>query len=200
MSNNSNSSRIITCNNFMKLEEANHLFDHLLELKPAEKTTITCYGKKCKTPRFIQAFGPDNYRFSGTTMIAKPLTKELKELKKLIQKKYSDTEWNFNNCLVNWYMNGLDSIGQHSDNESIIVPGSPIVGVTLGINSNRKLIIKRYSTKTTVVKVQLNHNSYYAMEGKQFQKTYTHGINKMKNSGPRISITFRCFHHQVVKK
>lgn len=191
-------SRIILFNNFLTEEYGTALFDHLKQLKPKERKMFTSYGRKVAQPRYSQVFGDISYTYCGKDFATIPVTDELEALQKRVNLLYGDSIWSgcFNSILVNWYMDGQDYIGHHRDNEPQLVKGSPVVGITLGLGSSRKLIIKRYDPKKigdTLYVVQLKANSLYAMEGSMMQQKYTHGIPKKTTSQPRISITFRCF-------
>ncbi|WP_317236049.1 alpha-ketoglutarate-dependent dioxygenase AlkB [Niabella hibiscisoli] len=68
------------------------------------KRKVAWYGNK-----------PYEYTYSNTTKQALPWTKELIELKALIEKQTGET---FNSCLLNLYHNGEEGMAWHSDAET----------------------------------------------------------------------------------
>ena len=57
---------------------------------------------------------PFDYTYSKTTKSALPWTKELLELKEIIENKTGEK---FNSCLLNLYHNGDEGMAWHSDGE-----------------------------------------------------------------------------------
>jgi len=102
-------------------------------------------------------------------------------------KKY---ERNFNMLLINWYRNGDDYIGMHSDNEKQLVKNSPVITISLG--QERIFVIENKLSKKKE-KILLKNNEVFVMGG-DFQNKYKHGLPKSKKAtNYRISITLREF-------
>ena len=162
-------------------------FKYLESLKPSEQHEIMIFGKTHKIPRFQQVFGKD-YVFSNTVSHALPIPESFFKVIKFFNAKYNCL---FNMMLINWYLNGQNYIGMHSDNEKQIIENSPIVTISFG--ATRKFIVQEKQTKERTI-YPLHHNDVLVMSG-EFQKTHKHGIPKQLNvKDPRISITLRCFH------
>ena len=169
---------------------SNEDYKELLESCPKFQHEIIIYGKKIKIPRFQQAYGK-SYQYSGTTSEAIPMTRLIKDIRNKISKDLYPNI-NFNNCLVNWYLDGDNYISFHSDDEKEIVKNTPIVGITFCEGVARKLRIKDKKSKKTIKDIITSNGSLYVMEG-EFQNEFLHGIPKQKKSGKRISLTFRSF-------
>ena len=97
-----------------------------------------------------------------------------------------------NGILVNWYKDGEDYIGWHSDDESQIDQNAPIYTISLG--DTRTFKIREKKDKKKVTNYELEDNDYLIMGG-EFQKNYQHHLPKRKKcKNSRISITIRKFH------
>ena len=89
-------------------------------------------------------------------------------------------------CIVQCYPSGKIGIGHHRDKE--IVPGRPILGLSLG--ATRVLELKRKGCDT--LQLPLPSGSLYAMKG-QTNNRWSHSIVKdTKVKDVRYSLTFRC--------
>ena len=74
------------------------------------------YGKTIITKRKVAWYGDHSfdYTYSNTTKQALPWTKELLELKAIVEQQSNET---FNSCLLNLYHNGNEGMAWHSDGE-----------------------------------------------------------------------------------
>lgn len=169
-------------------------FRKLWELHPIEKGKIKLYGKEMESPRWFQTF-MKNYTFSK---MSHPAT-ELPELFRpyldyanaLCDHVYECDP--MNGVLVNWYQDGSQYIAAHSDTLTDMVPGLPIICVSLG--QERIFRIRTKSDKKKVLDLTTRNGSAIVMSY-DMQKEYTHEITKQsanKIKGERISITFRRF-------
>ena len=105
-----------------------------------------------------------------------------------------------NHCLVQWYRNGSDFIGEHSDKTLDIKKGSNVYNVSFGDTRVLKLKKKKSNiiNNHVYINVPLEDNSCFVL-GHKTNNLYRHGINTdksrlkkgiLKVSG-RISLTFR---------
>lgn len=186
-------------------------FQKLWDLHPPEPHKVVIYGKLTPTPRYQQAY-LRSYKFSGTESQSLPLPELLKPyLEWANNLGYGD----FNAVLINWYKNGENYIGSHSDDERQLVANSPVVTITLCQPSEaekkgfiakptlRKFRIRDKETNEIVKDVQTANGSVLIMGGR-FQKKFRHEIVKITGAiatkvGPRISITLRQFENEVLK-
>lgn len=152
-----------------------------------EKPALKLFGKDVRQPRNVGFFSDTSvgYKYSTTMMTAKPLTKGLKEMLRIVNEMFP--MGNFNGILVNTYQDGMDNIGKHSDNEKQL---SPVGVVAISYGALRKFRIRDKAGKI-VLDVPTFSGSIMWMQG-DFQKEFTHEIpveKKVKTS--RTSFTFR---------
>jgi hypothetical protein len=88
-------------------------FSRLWSLHPEEHHEIKVWNKKIQVPRWQQSY-LKSYKFSGTVSEALPLPKEFKPYLRWANSLGYGT---FNEVLVNWYENGENYVGSHSDDE-----------------------------------------------------------------------------------
>ena len=94
-------------------------------------------------------------------------------------------------CFMNYYTNGLDFLGWHSDNSELLDDSKPIIIYTLG--AEREIWFSPVDNKADVEKLLLTHNSICVMPA-GYQLTHEHRIPKSDKGilcGPRVSLTFR---------
>lgn len=108
-------------------------FKRIWDLCPKERGKVMVYGEK-ETPRFQQSYIRD-YTFSGVESKALPLPKELERYLKWANL-IPQYEGKFNQVLLNFYSDGTQYIGPHSDSEKQLFPDSPIMTITLSLNRN----------------------------------------------------------------
>jgi alkylated DNA repair dioxygenase AlkB len=96
--------------------EADYYLNTLLDTIEWRNDEAVIYGKKIITKRKVAWYGdkPYEYTYSNTTKSALAWTKELLELKLLIEHQSGET---FNSCLLNLYHNGEEGMAWHSDAE-----------------------------------------------------------------------------------
>ena len=100
---------------FSSLDSTNY-FDALLNTIEWKNDEIILFGKKIVTKRKVAWYGDSGieYTYSNTTKKALSWTKELREIKLLIEEQIGST---FNSCLLNLYHSGEEGMGWHSDDE-----------------------------------------------------------------------------------
>lgn len=143
---------------------------------------IKVFGKEYLEPRLTAWFGPP-YKYSNIQWPEKQLPECLFGLKKTVEE-FADTQ--FNSVLLNYYRDGKDSMGWHSDNEPEM-DQSIIASVSLG--ATRTIRFRNKVTKETA-NVELKNGSVLLM--KNFQENWQHAIPKReKITEPRLNLTFR---------
>lgn len=171
----------------LSVSEANHYFNELYNTIEWKHDEAIVFGKHIITNRKVAWYGDRafDYTYSNTTKKALPWTKELLELKKLMEEK---TETNYNSCLLNLYNNGEEGMSWHSDSEKMLQKNGSIASLTLG--AERKFALKHKSTGDTT-SVILEHGSLLEMK----DETQTHWLHRLPPSThvkrPRINLTFR---------
>jgi alkylated DNA repair dioxygenase AlkB len=169
------------------LAEANHYRDKLLSDIAWKNDEAIIFGKHIITKRKVAWYGDDNYSYaySGTTRHALPWTKELLELKALVE---SLTGTVYNSCLLNLYHNGDEGMAWHSDDEKSLGKDSTIASLSFG--AERKFALKHKVSKDGT-SVMLEHGSLLVMKGTT-QSHWLHSLPKTKKvTTPRINLTFR---------
>ena len=167
--------------------KANQYFDLLMENISWKNDEVNIFGKHIVTKRKAAWYGDSDYlyTYSNTTKHALPWTKELSDLKQIVEEL---AETKFNSCLLNLYHYGDEGMGWHSDDEESLGKNNTIASLSLG--AERKFLFKHKQTKQTVSLV-LEHGSLLIMKGAT-QANWLHSLPKSKNvTQPRINLTFR---------
>lgn len=95
----------------------------------------------------------------------------------------------FTHVGMNFYRDGNDSVAPHNDKLKTLIPGHPIVLLSLG--EARRMEIREKLPPRRVVRLDLEAGSLLTMSH-AMQATHDHGIPKTKHAvGPRISLAFR---------
>ncbi|MGA9171355.1 MAG: alpha-ketoglutarate-dependent dioxygenase AlkB [Nitrososphaeraceae archaeon] len=152
-----------------------------------EKDEVIIFGKHITTKRKVAWCGDPEYlyTYSNTTKQALARTKELSELKQIVEE-YAGIK--FNSCLLNLYHNGNEGMGWHSDDEKTLGKNNTIASLSFG--AEREFSFKHKQTKQTVSLV-LEHGSLLIMKDAT-QSNWLHSLPKSKNiTQPRINLTFR---------
>ena len=146
---------------------------------------IVLWGKRIDQPRLTAWHGEKHYTYSGLTLRPLPFTALQLHVKAAVEAVTGDV---FNSVLLNYYRDGRDSMGMHSDDEPELGPEPVIASVSFG--ATRPFTLKHKRTKQTV-KLSLPGGSLLLMKGKT-QACWQHGINKSTRVvGPRVNLTFR---------
>jgi alkylated DNA repair dioxygenase AlkB len=173
---------------FLRKEEADAVFNELIQNTPWQQDEITVYGKKHLQPRLTALYGNEGkpYSYSNIVMQPHPWTSLLQKIKSHIE---SVSETNFTTVLLNYYRNGSDGNGWHADNEKEL-GANPIIA-SLSLGSERTFQLKHNSDSTLKKSLILEHGSLLLMQGIT-QHFWKHQIPKTSKSiGPRINLTFR---------
>ncbi|HEV7380340.1 MAG TPA: alpha-ketoglutarate-dependent dioxygenase AlkB [Dyadobacter sp.] len=145
------------------------------------------FGKKLTTKRKVAWYGdkPFRYSYSNITKHALPWTKELLELKTLIE---NETGERYNSCLLNLYHSGDEGMAWHSDGEKDLKKDGAIGSLSIG--AERKFAFKHKQTEERV-DMFLEHGSLLVMKGTT-QTNWLHRLPPTKRvSTPRVNLTFR---------
>jgi alkylated DNA repair dioxygenase AlkB len=146
---------------------------------------ITLWGKQYPQPRLTAWHGEKAYSYSGLTLEPLPFTPLQLEILAAVQ---AATGRRFNSVLLNYYRDGRDSMGMHSDNEPELGPEPAIASVSFG--ATRTFILQNKLNRQRL-QLALYDGSLLLMAG-NLQTNWSHGINKSaKILGPRVNLTFR---------
>ena len=164
----------------------NRCIDYIKD-KLKHRPEILVYNKICYQNRAIGFFSDKSrgYHYSKKLMPSQPLGDILTRLLEMTNEIFKTS---FNGILVNYYADGTETIGDHSDDESGLHNG---MVVALSLGAERKFRIRDKTTKKIVKDVKTQHSTYLVMNG-DFQKEFTHGIPAEKKiTEGRYSFTFR---------
>ena len=172
---------------FLDTQFAMRAFNQIRDESQWEQPEITIFGNTVLEPRLSTWHNElgEGYKYSGVMRRAQPFSEMLSEIR---DRCAEITNTPFNSALVNFYRNGQDGVGWHSDNEACNGPEPTIASVSLG--ATRRFDLRHRETGETI-KIQLRSGSLLVMAGKS-QQCWVHQVAKTKRvQEPRINLTFR---------
>jgi alkylated DNA repair dioxygenase AlkB len=133
--------------NFISSNNSAKLMNQLQKSLQWDADQLMMFGKLVTTRRKVAWVGDLNcdYTYSGVKKQAQSWTPELLSIKSQIEEL---AQSDFNSCLLNFYHDGDDGMGWHSDNEKELDPYSPIASLSLG--ARRKFAFRHKEDKTTI--------------------------------------------------
>ena len=173
---------------FYSLDEAELLYESLLEKTQWQEKVIRMYGRNVLVPRLSSWYADKrkDYTYSGALHNPLPWTSELLALKRAIE---SRTGAQFNSVLCNLYRNEKDSVSWHSDDEPEL--GLKPVIASLSFGETRTFQLRRKDDHKQKFAIELSSGSCLLMAGST-QQMWQHQIAKTsKTLKPRINLTFR---------
>lgn len=171
----------------MSLQQANHYLDCLLNTIEWKNDEAVIFGKRIITKRKVAWYGDRNfsYTYSNITKQAMAWTKELLELKAIVEQRSNEK---YNSCLLNLYHDGSEGMAWHSDAEKDLEKDAAIASLSLG--AERKFSFRHKQTNQTV-SIILQHGSLLIMKDAT-QTNWLHRLPPTKLvTKPRINLTFR---------
>ncbi len=152
--------------------------------------TVQVFGNKYPEPRLTCFYGEAglHYKYSGKMNVAKgwdPVLQRIRDQVELVLKNM-DVNAVPNVVLGNYYRNGKDKIGKHSDDERGLC--GPICSVSLGTTRTFRVVDKTTKKRTDIT---MKPGSLIIMFS-EFQQKYTHEVPKCSTDEGRINLTFRC--------
>lgn len=171
---------------FIDENQADELLNELIATNQWEQQTLLMYGKFVDEPR-LSTWHSDGqtYTYSGKARTAQPWTDTLTHLREHCEEQ---TQHTFNSVLVNFYRDGNDHLGWHSDDELVNGPEPLIASISLG--AERRFDMRHRETGE-VATTMLSHGSLLVMSGLS-QQCWEHRIPKMPRlTDPRVNLTFR---------
>ena len=127
------------------------------------------------------------YNFSLSRYTETPL---LPSLLTVAEKLANQLGISFNNCLLNYYETGDNTMGFHADDISGLEPGTGVAIVSLG--SVRDITYRNKANPELQCVFPLKPGSLLYMDA-AVQLDWVHAIKRQKDAGPRISLTWRAF-------
>ncbi|MGY8823972.1 MAG: alpha-ketoglutarate-dependent dioxygenase AlkB family protein [Candidatus Latescibacterota bacterium] len=177
---------------FLSPTEAEHALVQLRDETAWGQHVIQLFGRPVNAPRLSSWHGDADarYTYSGLQLEPQPWTPLLASLRQRISTELATP---LNSALLNYYRDGRDSMGWHSDDETELGDESCIVSLSLG--ARRRFLLRHKSRKELdTLEFQLGHGDLLAMRGST-QHYWKHQVPKTQRPvGERINITFRHLH------
>ncbi|MBD1388822.1 alpha-ketoglutarate-dependent dioxygenase AlkB [Neiella sp. HB171785] len=166
-------------------EQSCQLWQQLMAQVTLQTGIITVFGKRHRIPRLQAWFGPKPYRYSGETLPPQALPPVL-EL--LMAQAMERAQARFDSVLVNYYRDGRDHMGWHSDDEPELGANPVIASLSLGAARDFDL---RHRHSKQRIRLSLSDGSLLVMAGR-CQHEWQHALPKrLRIQQPRINLTFR---------
>lgn len=182
---NNEEAQILYLKRFITIIDSKKLYLKLKKTAKWQNIIFNLGGKLVQAHRMNIVYGDENIHKFWNNQIVELWTPELLELKNKITE-ITGQEYNLVN--INYYRNGEDYIGAHSDNENESILETIIASVSLGAERDFVFHHKETNKKTSLV---LHCGSLLIMSG-LCQKYYKHSLPKRpKINHGRINLTFR---------
>lgn len=155
---------------------------------PWSQPQITIYGRSVAVPRLVAWYGDAEarYRYSGLLNEPLPWTPLLADIRRQVQQEVRHT---LNGVLLNFYRDGQDAMGWHSDDEREL--GRLPLVVSLNLGAARRFDFRRKGGSRIEHSILLEHGSLLVMSGPT-QHYWQHQIARSRKvSEPRLNLTFR---------
>jgi len=147
---------------FFSETESLHLYEYLLKHIDWQQETIQVYGKSHLTPRLSCWMGDENAVYGYSHTVMQPVAWDSKILH-IKQKVENVTNESFNSVLINYYRDGKDSNGWHSDDEPELGVNPVIASLSLG--APRDFHLRHKTNKKLTHKMSLTSGSLLVMSG-----------------------------------
>lgn len=150
---------------------------------------IKLFGKIHPTPRLVAWHGDPHctYTYSGVVNHPNAWTPTLLTIKTRVEQLIHPHK--FNCVLLNYYRNGQDKMGWHSDDEKELGSNPVIASVSLG--TTRRFDFKHKTRRDEKFSLDLHAGSVLIMQG-DLQHHWLHQLPAQKRIlEPRINLTFR---------
>ena len=170
--------------------ESERLFSALRDATPWRQQEIRIFGRQRRQPRLTAWHGDAGaqYRYSGIQLDPEPWTADLLTVKERIE---AVSGIRFNSVLLNYYRDGRDSMGWHSDDEPEL-GANPLIG-SVSLGAARRFRMRHKADPRLQMAWDLPGGSYFEMGG-ALQRHWRHCVPKVASKagvGPRINLTFR---------
>ena len=179
---------LIYFSHFFDTVKSQSLMQALIDRIDWKHEKIKLFGREVWQPRLTAYYGDQGkpYAYSHISLDPNPWTEELRFIKEKIE---SVSGHQFTSVLLNYYRDGQDSMGWHSDDEKELGL-NPVIG-SVSFGTPRKFMLKHKKDKTLKSSVMLENGSLLLMQGTT-QHHWYHQIPKTKKPlGARINLTFR---------
>ncbi|HAQ87230.1 MAG TPA: alpha-ketoglutarate-dependent dioxygenase AlkB [Pseudomonas sp.] len=159
---------------------------------PWSQPQIKLYGRSIAVPRLVAWYGDADahYRYSGFTHEPLAWTPLLADIRQRVQQQVGQR---LNGVLLNYYRDGQDAMGWHSDDEREL--GQQPLVVSLNLGATRRFDFRRKGASRIEYSISLEHGSLLVMSGLT-QHYWQHQIARTRKvRAPRLNLTFRQIIH-----
>ncbi len=177
---------IILKQNFLDEKSSFTLLQKLSSL-PFKNERIFMFGKWITVPRKVLWIADKgiSYKYSNIDHEPFPWPRFLQNIRESVTQ---ECHTPFNGLLLNYYENGRDYMGWHSDDEPELGPNPTICSLSLG--ASRRFLLRNKKDRTK--KEYLLHNGSLLIMKGECQKNWQHALPKMLAlPSLRINLTFR---------
>lgn len=160
----------------------------LIAQTPWQQPQVQLYGRQLPVPRLVAWYGDAeaSYRYSGLTHQPLPWTPLLAQIRARVVMAVGQP---LNGLLLNYYRDGQDSMGWHSDDETELGANPLIASLNLG--GTRRFDLRRKGQNRIEYSLPLPHGSLLVMRGPT-QHYWQHQVAKTRRPcAPRLNLTFR---------
>jgi alkylated DNA repair dioxygenase AlkB len=168
-------------------EQAERCYQQLAQQLNWQQPAIKIFGKAVLIPRQQVWMGDPHcsYKYSGVLFEPEPWHPLVWQLTDRVNQL---CQTRFNSVLLNWYGDGQQHMGWHSDDEAELGQNPQIASLSLG---QQRFFDLKHKTSGTQLKLELGHGSLLLMAG-QCQQYWQHRVPKMASATEgRINLTFR---------
>jgi alkylated DNA repair dioxygenase AlkB len=167
---------------------ADNWLNELSAKTPWQQPHVQIYGRQLPVPRLVAWYGDAeaSYRYSGVTHQPLPWTPLLAQIRAQVEVAVGQP---LNGVLLNYYRDGQDSMGWHSDDEAEL-GANPLVA-SLNLGGTRRFDLRRKGQRRIEHSLPLQHGSLLVMRGPT-QHHWQHQVAKTRSlCAPRLNLTFR---------
>jgi alkylated DNA repair dioxygenase AlkB len=178
---------MILFENIFSNKESQNLHQNLIDHIQWRQDKIKIFGKLIDQPRLTAFYGDTDKGYSYSGIVMKPIdwNEDLLFIKNRVEE---IAKINFTSVLLNYYRDGKDSMGWHSDDEKELGQNPVIGSVSFG---ESRVFQMRHKIRKERVDIPLTNGSILLMRGAT-QHFWQHQIPKSsKQLQSRINLTFR---------
>lgn len=171
---------------WLSKEEQTRLYQLFQREIAWKQDEVYVFGRWHRIPRLQAWYGDESaeYEYSGKLLKPLPWLSELKDCRDQIER----LGITLNSVLANWYRNGEDKMGWHSDNEAVLGFNPVIASLSLGTTRTFQL---RHRFNHQRVDLELEGGSLLIMAG-SMQHYWQHAVPvRKKVTAGRMNLTFR---------
>ncbi|HET6585885.1 MAG TPA: alpha-ketoglutarate-dependent dioxygenase AlkB [Nannocystaceae bacterium] len=161
------------------------------ELPLRQESLVIC-GREIATPRLTSWHGDPgaHYRYSGRTFEPGPWTPTLARVRDRLVELLGVR---FHGVLANWYRDGNDAMGWHSDDERELGPAAPddVIVASVSLGTARRFLLQARTKAGDRIELALGGGDLLVMGGST-QRRWRHSVpRERKIATPRLNLTFR---------